>query len=124
MLKAGTDLSDLSEKGLINLDAKEVMLGDIKAIIAQVNTASIPEMMKRKDGILKAMQEKIDEKGLDLFFFAITDIINSNSQAIVLGKRADIVEPSYNVKLEDHTAFLEGVVSRKKQIIPVLTKNA
>ena len=70
------------------------------------------------------MQKVIDEKGLDIFFFAITDIINSNSQAIVLGNKANIVEPSYNVKLENNTAFLEGVVSRKKQIIPVLTKNA
>lgn len=124
MLKAGTDLSDLSEKGLINLDAKEVMLGELKAVIAQVNTASIPEMMERKEKIEEEMQKVIDEKGLDIFFFAITDIINSNSQAIVLGSKANIVEPSYNVKLENNTAFLEGVVSRKKQIIPVLTKNA
>lgn len=124
LLKAGTDLSDVSEKGLIHLDAKEVMLGELKAVIAQVNTASIPEMMNRKERIEEEMIKVIEEKGLDLFFFAITDIINSNSQAIVLGKKASIVEPSYNVKLENNTAFLEGVVSRKKQIIPVLTKNA
>ena len=51
MLKAGTDLSDLTELELINLDAKEVMLKNSKAIIAQVNTASIEDMMKRKDKI-------------------------------------------------------------------------
>ena len=55
--------------------------------------------------------------------FCITDIINSNSQAIVLGNRADLVEKSYDVKLIDDTAFLSGVVSRKKQIIPILTEN-
>ncbi len=122
MLKAGTDLSDVSEKGLIGLDAKEISIGDLKTIIAQVNTASIPEMMQRKEKIQEEMKKVIDEKGLDLFFFAITDIINSNSQAIVLGDKANIVEKAYNVKLEDNTAFLEGVVSRKKQIIPIITK--
>lgn len=122
MLKAGTDLSDVSEKGLISLDAKEIEIGDLKTIIAQVNTASIPEMMQRKEKIEEEMKKVIDQKELDLFFFAITDIINSNSQAIVLGKKAGIVEQAYNVKLEDNTAFLEGVVSRKKQIIPILTK--
>ena len=61
--------------------------------------------------------------GLDLNLLLITDIINSNSQAIVLGKRADLVEKSYSVKLEDNTALLKGIVSRKKQVIPVLTAN-
>ena len=55
--------------------------------------------------------------------FRSTDIINSNSQVIVLGSRADLVEKSYSVKLENNTAFLPGIVSRKKQVIPVLTAN-
>ena len=54
----------------------------------------------------------------------ITDIINSNSQVIVLGEHADIVEKAYDVKLEDNTALLEGVVSRKKQVVPIMTKHA
>lgn len=124
MLKAGTDLSDLTADELVNLDAKEFTLGgDIKTVVAQVNTASISDMLERKDEIETAINKVIEEKGLSLFFFAITDIINSNSQVIVLGKNASLVEKSYNVKLENNTAFLEGVVSRKKQIIPVLTKN-
>lgn len=124
MLKAGTDLSDLTAKELISIDAKEVMLKDVKAEIAQVNTASIPDMMQRREEIENEMQKEIAEKGLDIFMLAITDIINSNSQAIVLGNRADLVEKSYNVKLEENNAFLPGVVSRKKQIIPILTENA
>ena len=70
------------------------------------------------------MKKVIEEKNLDLFFFAITDIINSNSQVIALGKETSLVEKSYNVTLDNNTAFLKGVVSRKKQIIPVLTENA
>ena len=56
--------------------------------------------------------------------FAITDIINSNSEVIVLGSRTDIAEKGFNVKLENNLAFLPGVVSRKKQIIPVIMENA
>ncbi|MDD3303855.1 MAG: manganese-dependent inorganic pyrophosphatase [Clostridia bacterium] len=122
LLKAGTDLSDVSEEKLINLDAKEVMLGNIKAVIAQVNTASIPDMMTRKEKIEQEIKKAIKDRNLDLFLFAITDIINSNSQAIVLGNKADIVSGAYHVTLENNTVFLEGVVSRKKQIIPVLTE--
>ena len=53
-----------------------------------------------------------------------TDIINSNSQVIALGNSAKLVEKAYNVKLENNTALLEGVVSRKKQVVPIMTENA
>lgn len=124
MLKAGTDLTDFSDEELVNIDSKKVTIGEnVSAKIGQVNTADIADIMTRKDGIEKVMQAEIDSLGLDLNLLLITDIINSNSQAIVLGKRADLVEKSYSVKLEDNTALLKGIVSRKKQVIPVLTAN-
>ena len=58
-----------------------------------------------------------------MFVLAITDILNSNSQIIALGTKTDAVEEGFNVKLENNTAFLEGVVSRKKQLLPFIDKN-
>lgn len=124
MLKAGTDLSDLSAEELINLDAKPFNMNGKNVKIAQVSTASIEDMMQRQEEIEKAMNAEIEENSLDLFFVAITDIINSNSQVIALGKEVELVEKAFGVKLENNNAFLEGVVSRKKQIVPVLEKNA
>ncbi len=124
MLKAGTDLSEFSIEEILNLDAKEIDLKSVKSIIAQVNTASIDDVMKMKAELEAGMQKAISEKGLDLFMLLITDIVNSNSQAIALGKRADLVEKTYGVTLENNTALLKGVVSRKKQVVPVLTENA
>ena len=54
----------------------------------------------------------------------ITDIVNSNSQVIALGKNAELVEKAYNVKLDNNTVLLEGVVSRKKQVVPIMTESA
>ena len=124
MLKAGTDLSEFSIEEILSLDAKEIDLKDVKSVINQVNTASIEEVMEMKDDLEKGMQKIIDEKGLDLFLLLITDIVNSDSQAIVLGNRADLVEKSYGVTLENNTALLKGIVSRKKQVVPILTENA
>lgn len=124
MLKAGTDLSDLSAQELISLDAKEFMIGNNKTVVAQVNTASIKDMLQRKEEIEVQMKKEIAEKGFDLFLFVMTDIIASNSQVIALGENAKLVEKAYQVTLEDHMAFLPGVVSRKKQIIPILTEKA
>lgn len=124
MLKAGTDLSSFTIDEILHLDAKAINLKDVKSIIAQVNTASIPEVMKMKADLEAGMNKIIEENGLDIFMLLITDIINSNTQTIALGKRADIVEKAYGVKLENNTALLEGVVSRKKQVVPVMTENA
>ena len=124
MLKAGTDLSDLSAKELIELDCKEFDLNGKKAKVAQVNTADINDMMTRKEEIEEAINADINANNVDVFVLAITDIINSNSQAIVLGNSSNIFETAFEKKLENNTAFLPGVVSRKKQIIPVLEKNS
>lgn len=121
MLKAGTDLDDLSEEELIDLDAKKIEKNGVKVIIDQVNTVSIPDVFKRQARLEEVIQEKIHKENLALFVFVVTDILNSNSEILVLGERKDIVEKSYS--LENNRAFLEGVVSRKKQILPMIDKN-
>ena len=80
--------------------------------------------MAMKEDLEKGMNKIIDDEDLDLFMLLITDIVNSNSQVIALGKSATLVEKAYNVKLEDNTVLLEGVVSRKKQVVPIMTDNA
>lgn len=124
MLKAGTDLSTFTIPEILKLDAKQIDLKDKKSIINQVNTASIDDVMQMKEELEDEIQKIIKEEELDLFMLLITDIINSNSQVIVLGEHADIVEKAYDVKLEDNTALLEDVVSRKKQVVPIMTEKA
>ena len=77
-----------------------------------------------KEDLEEGMNKIIEEEDLDLFMLLITDIVNSNSQVIALGKNADLVEKAYGVKLVDNTVLLEGVVSRKKQVVPIMTENA
>ena len=123
MLKAGTDLDDFSAEELINLDAKSLDKNGTKFVIAQVNTVSIDDVLKRQKELEEAINKTIAEKGLSLFVFAITDILNSNSEAIVLGEKGDVIEKAFDKKLENNRVFLEGVVSRKKQLIPFIDKN-
>lgn len=123
MLKAGTDLDDFTEEQLINLDAKNLDTNGVKYIIAQVNTVSIEDVLKRQDALEKAINTKIEKEGLGLFVLAITDILNSNSEIIALGEKTEAVEKAFGKTLENNRAFLEGVVSRKKQLLPLIDKN-
>ena len=121
MLKAGTDLDKYTEDELIRLDAKCIEKEEIKYVIAQVNTVSIPDVLKRKAKIEEEMNKENLAKGLSLFVFVITDIVNSNSEAIVLGDRTELISKSYEI--DNDIAVMPGVVSRKKQILPLIEKN-
>jgi manganese-dependent inorganic pyrophosphatase len=121
MLKAGADLSDKSISELISLDAKEFAMGSYKVEIAQVNAVDTNDILSRQAELEAALKSIIDKKGLDLFLFVVTDILNNDSVGLALGRSANTVEQAYNVKLENNKAVLKGVVSRKSQIVPVLT---
>lgn len=122
MLKAGADVSSKTIEELITLDAKEFTMGSAKVEIAQVNVVDPNDVLSRQAELETALQAKIADKGLDLFVFVVTDILNNDSIALSLGGSAQAVEQAYNVKLNDNKAVLKGVVSRKSQIVPVLTE--
>lgn len=124
MLKAGTNIADKSEAELIDQDAKSFELNGTQVRVDQVNTVDLPEAMARKDAFVAAMEKEAQEKGYDLFLVMLTDIINSNSKGIVTGSDDAVAafEKAFGKKLQDNVVDLPGVVSRKKQIVPPLTK--
>lgn len=121
MLKAGADLSDKTVAELISLDAKEFSMGNYKVEIAQVNAVDPNDVLVHKEEIETLISSVIAEKELDLFVFVVTDILINDSVALALGRETRAVEQAYGVKLADNMALLKGVVSRKKQIVPVIT---
>lgn len=121
MLKAGADLSDKTVEQLITLDAKNFDMGDKKVKIAQVNAVDTNDVISQQKQIEEAIEAVIAKENLDLFLFVVTDILTNDSVGIALGKMSNAVEKAFNVGLDNHTATLKGVVSRKKQIVPVLT---
>ena len=124
MLKAGTDISSFTAKEVIDMDAKLFSEKGKKFVVAQVNTADIDDVFSRKEDISFAMEKEIADKELDFFLFVITDIVNTNSKVIALGEDKDIIENAFKKELdEEDSMLLEGVVSRKKQIVPPILDN-
>jgi manganese-dependent inorganic pyrophosphatase len=122
MLKAGADLSGKTMEQLISLDAKEFQMANAKVEIAQVNAVDTNDVLVHQAELEKVISAVVEEKGLDLFLFVVTDILTNDSVGLAIGKAANVVEKAYNVTLQNNTATLKGVVSRKKQIVPVLTE--
>ncbi|EHJ07252.1 manganese-dependent inorganic pyrophosphatase [Staphylococcus simiae] len=122
MLNAGASTTDKSVEFLLDMDAKSFTMGDYVTRIAQVNTVDIDEVLDRKSELEQAMLTNSAEEKYDLFVLVVTDIINSDSKILVVGAEKDKVGEAFNVQLEDDMAFLTGVVSRKKQVVPQITE--
>lgn len=123
MLKAGADISDKTVKDLITMDAKEFAMGDAKVEIAQVNAVDVSEIYQLHDELVSEITATVNEKGLDLFLFVATDILNNDSEVLAVGPAKDKVETAFRAALDGNDrALLKGVVSRKKQIVTALTE--
>ena len=118
MLKAGTNLDGYTASEIINTDSKPFDKEGVKFVISQVNSADVDSVLEKQREIETAIENEILLNNLDCYVFMVTDILNASSKAIVLGNRRDIFEKAYNTKLFNNTAILDGVVSRKKQVLP------
>lgn len=121
MLKAGTNLGTKSAAELIDLDAKSFPMGGSNLRIAQVNTVDLAEVFLRQAELESAMQEANAANGYDLFVLVVTNILDSDSEILIVGEPKENVEKAFNVTLANNRALLKGVVSRKKQVVPQLT---
>ena len=122
MLKAGTALGDKSEAELLNMDMKIFEIDGKKIGVAQVNTVNEAEVLERKEKLLAEIDNIIAKEGLKFFMLAITNILTNDSTALVSGNGNDVIEKAFGEKVDSNLVTLKGVVSRKKQIIPPLTK--
>ena len=122
MLKAGTALGDKSEAELLNMDMKIFEIDGAKIGVAQVNTVNEAEVLERKEKLLAEIDNIIAKEGLKFFMIAITNILTNDSAALISGDGNDVVEKAFGEKVDSNLVTLKGVVSRKKQIIPPLTK--
>lgn len=122
MLKAGADLSGKTLEDLLTLDAKEFGMGEYKVEIAQINAVDVNEVMVNQAELEDLIYRKIAEKGLDMFLFVVTDILNNDSVALALGSQAEKASQAFGVPFVNNVALLNGVVSRKKQVVPALTE--
>lgn len=115
MFKYGTSLDEYSIEDIVNMDFKEFDMEGNKVGIGQVFTLDIDSVLDQKDDFL----DYINSTAYDMLVLAITDIINEGSYLIYKGED-DIISNAFDVDGEQGV-FAEGVVSRKKQLVPNLT---
>ncbi|HKV03055.1 MAG TPA: putative manganese-dependent inorganic diphosphatase, partial [Ktedonobacteraceae bacterium] len=120
---AASDLNERSARELLTADFKEFTVRDTKFAIGTVETASPSTIEKRSQELLQTMQQLAQERGYASFLFMIVDIINMRCHLLISGGEYAVAE-TLGVPLEPdgHSVIVEGLVSRKKQLVPLLSR--
>ena len=105
---------------LLFTDFKDFHIADHDFGVSQITCVDSNRMMQRKDEFLSVMRKTMEERGYTLMILMLTDVLLEGTHLLYLGDE-DIITQAFGVQLKDHTCFLPGVVSRKKQVIPSLT---
>ncbi|WP_234119914.1 putative manganese-dependent inorganic diphosphatase [Clostridium hydrogenum] len=121
MFKAGTSLDGKTVEEIFNTDYKIFTIGGKKIGVSQVSTMDLEGFEKYKAEMLEYMNQKTDSENFDILLLLLTDIIKEGSLAFVTGTDKDLVGKTFNVTFKDNSAYLPGVLSRKKQVIPPIT---
>ena len=121
MFKAGTSLVGKTVDEIFNQDFKKFSFDNLKVGVAQVNSMDIEGFLPYKKDMLDYMNKFAEDNNLEFTLLLLTDIINANSEIFVGGPRPELVEKAFNVQLTDRQGTLEGVISRKKQVVPAIT---
>ena len=116
MFKAGTSLEGFSIEEIVNMDFKEFDMSGKRVGIGQVMTLDIDAVLSKKEEFLNY----INATEYDMLVLAVTDIINEGSYLIYKGEDK-VISEAFGVDATQGV-FAEGVVSRKKQLVPNLTE--
>ena len=88
--------------------------------IAQVEVPDTRPLLMRHMELQEAMRQVKVEQNLCLVILIGTDFTRKGSYLWVVGEVSDVVARAFKCVLSDEGAFLEGLMSRKKQVVPVL----
>lgn len=121
MFEAGSDLKSKTAEEIFYQDYKNFSAGDISFGVGQITSLNALELSEIKERLVPYLNKAIHEHGVDMMFFMLTNIIRESTELLCVGNQAkSLVEGAFNVKETDDGFKLEGVVSRKKQLIPAI----
>ena len=107
-------------KDLLFTDYKEFHIAGHDLAIAQITCMDSPKMLERKEEFLALMDKVKKEKNFSMVILMLTDVLLEGTQIIYLGSD-DIIHQAFNVQPKGNTAFLPKIMSRKKQVVPMLS---
>ena len=105
---------------LLHADYKEFHIAGHDLAVAQITCVDSPIMLERKDEFLALMRKEAKQKKLSMMILMLTDVLLEGTQILFVGDE-ETIQQAFSVTPKENAAFLPKVMSRKKQVIPMLS---
>ena len=109
-----------SAKDLLFTDYKDFHIAGYDLAVGQVTCVDSPKMLERKEQFLDLMYEAKEKDDLAMVILMLTDVLKEGTQLIYVGDD-ETIQQAFGVTPKENTLFLPGIMSRKKQVIPMLS---
>lgn len=120
MFNAGSDLSGKTAEEICAMDFKQFVCGDMTFGVGQISSMDREELDEIKGKLEPAMNELMKEKELNMLFFMLTDVMEESSDILWAGPGArELIAEAFGAG-DGENFRLDGVVSRKKQMVPAI----
>ena len=120
MFKVKSEVEGTPIRELVMRDYKNFDMHGFKVGVGQLEVVDGSVFDKIKDELMEDIKKVKDEQNLHTVALLLTDIMKEGSEILVSSDDTSIFEKAFNCKLEDGKVWLDGCLSRKKQIIPFL----
>ena len=126
MFKAGSNLKDKAPEEIFYQDYKKFIAeGDISFGVGQISSMDAEELKVLKERLIPFMVSECGRHGVSRVYFMLTDIMERSTDLLFYGEGSqEMAETAFKMEPTDGSFYLEGVVSRKKQLIPALMEAA
>ncbi|HPH95152.1 MAG TPA: DHH family phosphoesterase [Anaerolineaceae bacterium] len=119
VLAASAGLRSRPANEVVSTDMKIYRAGNYQFAIAQVEVSDLYEVSGSLEALNKALSDLRDSKGLDFAMLMVTDVVRSSSRLLLSGNVPLLDELPYPPQ-PDGTRLAQDVVSRKKQLLPIV----
>ena len=120
MFQAGSDFGSKTPEEIFYQDFKTFSQNGVDFGVGQISAMTQDELDQVRDKLLPYLREAMTERKIEMVFVMLTNIIEETTYLICEGEHADeLVEKAFPVHKEGAYHVLRGVVSRKKQLIPM-----
>ena len=109
-----------SAEELLHSDFKEFHIAEQNLGVGQITCLDSEDMLQRREEFLEAMRHDQTEHHYDMVILMLTDVLMEGTQLLYVGSD-DVIRNAFSAEPKDNSLFLPKVMSRKKQIIPMLT---
>lgn len=120
MIKAGSSLDGMTMEQVLYKDYKNYTIGNDKVGLGQVITMDIKEVLNEKDEYITLLNNVANNNNYLFVCLFVTDILENGTYVLYSDRAKEVLESAFGIKDIKQGHFLKGIISRKKQILPVL----